>query len=98
MPIAVYLHPPGLTLDQFDEIDRRVREAVGDSRPKGNLHLSVFGEDGNLMIFDIWESQADFEAFGQVMMPILAELGLDPGRPDVMPVHRLFQEGSLRSE
>jgi hypothetical protein len=52
----------------------------------------VFGADGDLMIFDIWESQADFEAFGQVMVPILVELGLDPGKPEIMPVHRLFQE------
>jgi len=44
------------------------------------------------MIYDIWEFQADFAAFGQVMMPILAELGLDPGEPKVLPVHRLIQE------
>jgi hypothetical protein len=24
-------------------------------------------------------------------MPILAELGVDPGQPDVMPVHRMVQ-------
>jgi hypothetical protein len=97
MSIAVYFHPPGLTLEQFDEIDRRVHEAIGGGEPKGNLHLSVFGTDGDLMIYDIWESQADFEAFGQTMMAILAELGIDPGKPRVMPVHRLFQEATPRS-
>ena len=49
----------------------------------------MFGADGDLMIFDIWESQEDFEAFARVMGPILAELGVDPGEPRVMPVHRL---------
>jgi hypothetical protein len=91
MAIAVYFHPPGLTLKQFDEVDRRVREAVR-GEPKGNIHSSVFGTDGDLMLYDIWESQEDFEAFGKVLMPILGELGIDPGKPDVMPVHRLLQE------
>lgn len=43
------------------------------------------------MVFDIWESQADFEAFGPIMMPILTGLGIDPGEPDVMPVHNVLQ-------
>jgi heme-degrading monooxygenase HmoA len=92
MPIAVYLHPPNLTLEQFDQVDRRVQEAIGGGGPKGNIHHSVFGTDGQLMIYDIWESEADFEAFGKVLMPIVAEMGLDAGEPAVMPVHRL-QEG-----
>jgi hypothetical protein len=89
--IAVYFHPPKLTLAQFHEVDRRIHELVG-GEPNGNIHGSVFGTDGDLMIYDIWESQEDFEAFGKVLMPILEELGLEPGQPAVMPVHRLFQE------
>ena len=92
MAIAVYFHPPALTLAQFDEVDRRAHEAIGGGEPKGNIHSSVFGTDGNLMIYHIWETREDFEAFGKVLMPIIAELGLDPGQPEIMPVHRLFQE------
>jgi hypothetical protein len=91
MAIAVYFHPPNLTLEQFDEVDRRLRDQIG-GEPKGNIHNSVFGPEGQLMIYDIWESQEDFEAFGKVLMPILKELGLDAGEPAVMPVHRLFQD------
>jgi hypothetical protein len=40
-----------------------------------------------MMVFDIWESQADFDAFGQTLMPILQQLSVDPGQPDVMPIH-----------
>lgn len=43
------------------------------------------------MVYDIWDSPESFEAFGKVLVPILAELGVDPGRPDVMPVHKLDQ-------
>jgi hypothetical protein len=92
MPIAVYFHPPKLTLEQLDQVDRRIQQAMGGGEPKGNIHHSVFGTDGDLMIYDIWESEEDFAAFGKVLMPIVAELGLDAGQPAIMPVHMLFQE------
>ena len=28
-----------------------------------------------------------FEAFGQRLMPILAEVGIDPGTPEIFEVH-----------
>jgi hypothetical protein len=34
----------------------------------------------------------DFQAFGQTLMPILKELGVDPGQPDVQPVHNVILE------
>ena len=43
------------------------------------------------MVYDVWDSQEDFEALGQVLMPILGELGIDAGQPDVMPVHNVVQ-------
>jgi len=84
-------HPPGWNLEQFDLVDRRIHDAVG-GQPKGTLHSSGFGDDGNLMIDDIWESQEDFEAFGKVLTPVLGQLGIDAGAPDVMPLDRLSQK------
>jgi hypothetical protein len=46
------------------------------------------------MVYDVWDSPATFEAFGQTLMPILAEIGIDPGDPAVMPIHRLAQTQS----
>jgi hypothetical protein len=40
-----------------------------------------------MMVFDVWDSQAEFDAFGATLMPILQEIGVDPGQPDVMPIH-----------
>ena len=42
------------------------------------------------MVFDVWDSAAQFEAFGETLMPILAELGLDTGEPEIMPVHNII--------
>jgi hypothetical protein len=36
-----------------------------------------------------WESQQAFADYGPVLMPILRKVGIDPGTPDVMPIHNL---------
>jgi hypothetical protein len=90
MAIAIYFHPKGLTLEQFEEAHRRLA-AAGQEQPEGQIHHSCFGEDGNLMVYDIWESPEAFEAFGATLMPILAEVGVDVGEPQVMPLHRVDQ-------
>ena len=79
-----------MTLDTFEETHRRLGEA-GLEDAAGRLHHSCFGEDGDLMVYDIWESQEAFEAFGAGLMPILADLGIDAGEPSIMAVHRLDQ-------
>jgi len=88
--IAVYFHPKGMTLDQFNETHRRLADA-GAAEPEGRIHHSCFGDDGELMVYDIWESPETFHAFGQTMMPILAEVGVDAGEPSIMAVHRVDQ-------
>jgi hypothetical protein len=93
MAIAVYFHPKGMTVEKFAEIHRRL-DAAGEGANEHRIHHSCFGEDGDLMVYDIWDSPDSFEAFGAVLMPILAEIGLDPGRPDVMPVHKILQSST----
>ena len=43
------------------------------------------------MVYDIWDAPENFAAFGEVLMPILADVGVDPGEPAVMPVYRIDQ-------
>jgi hypothetical protein len=93
MAVAVYFHAQGLTVEKLNEIERRL-DAAGQAQPVGILHHSVFGEDGNLMVYDIWESSEAFDSFASVLVPIIREVGLDPGQPDVMPVHSMFQKAT----
>jgi hypothetical protein len=41
------------------------------------------------MVYEVWESQQAFEEYGPVLMPILHKAGIDPGTPDIMPIHNL---------
>jgi hypothetical protein len=41
-------------------------------------------------VFDIWESQEAFDAFGSTLLPIMSGLGVDPGAPMVARVHNVI--------
>jgi hypothetical protein len=88
MSIGVYFHPASLTTQQYDDAFARL-ERAGAGKPKGRLFHSCFGESGGLSVYEVWESQADFDAFGKTLMPILAETGIDAGTPDVVQMHNM---------
>jgi hypothetical protein len=90
MALAIYFHPDSMSTDKYDEVMRKL-DAAGAGSPKGRTHHSAFGPAEKLMVYDVWDSQEDFDAFGATLMPILAELGVDPGQPDVMPLHNAVQ-------
>jgi hypothetical protein len=90
MAIAVYFHPKDMTLSAFEEAHQRLSD-LGAANPPGRIHHSCFGVDGDLMVYDIWESPEAFQAFGETLMPLLAEVGIDPGEPSVLKLHRLEQ-------
>jgi hypothetical protein len=90
MPIAVYFHPEAMSTSQYNDVMSRL-DAAGHSAPSGRSHHSAFGPDDHLMVYDVWDSQEAFDAYRPTLMPILAEVGVDPGQPDVMPVHNIVQ-------
>lgn len=70
MAITVYFHPEKMDAKTYDETMSRL-QAAGQGAPKGRLHHSCFGSGDNLIVYDIWESQEAFDAFGATLMPIL---------------------------
>lgn len=78
-----------MTAAQYDRVIAKL-QAAGADTPPGRTDHSSFGEPNNLMVFDVWDSAAQFEAFGETLMPILAELGLDTGEPEIMSVHNII--------
>ena len=90
MAIAIYFNPASLNAAQYDEVIRRL-DAAGAGKPAGRLHHVSFGSGDKLQVFEIWESQQDFDKFGATLMPILQQIGLDPGQPVVEPVHSVIQ-------
>ena len=90
MSVLARFAPASLTTEQYDESIRRLQEA-GDFPPDGLDYHVCFGSDGNLRVSEIWDSPEQFEAFGQRLMPLLEEVGIDPGEPDILEVHNIIR-------
>jgi hypothetical protein len=88
MSIVVRFHPTGMTRQQYDEADGRLREA-GVWPPDGMDYHVCFGQDGDLRVSEIWDSQEKLEAFGERLMPILSEVGIQPGEPEIYEVQNV---------
>jgi len=88
--IAIYITTENMTEALHAEGRKRLQEA-GAAEDAMKLH-SVFGEEGKLQVFDIWESEEAFDAFLGYLVPILEELGIKlSAPPTIMPVVDLVQ-------
>ncbi len=65
----------------------------GPAAPVGGLYHVCFGSEDGLQVFDVFDPQENFDAFGQTLMPILGEVGASPGQPMIEPVHNLIPGG-----
>jgi hypothetical protein len=89
MAIGIYFAPAAMSAAQYDECIKLLKKA-GAGNPPGRSYHAAFGPKDKLMVFDVWTSQAAFDKFGKTLMPILQQLGLDPGQPAVMPMHKVM--------
>ena len=89
MAIGIYFSPAAMSAAKYDECIKLLRKA-GAGNPAGRSYHAAFGPKDKLMVFDVWTSQAAFDKFGKTLMPILQQLGIDPGQPAVMPVHKVI--------
>jgi hypothetical protein len=88
--VLIRFAPASLTAEQYDESVRRLEEG-GDFPPDGmELHV-CFGSGGNLRVSEVWDSQEQLEAFGERLMPVLAEVGIEPGEPEFFEVHNVVR-------
>jgi hypothetical protein len=90
MAIAIYFHPESISASQYGAAIERL-DAAGAGSPPGRLHHSCFGPPDHVMVYDVWDSEESFQKFGRTLMPLLDEMGLDPGQPQIMPLHNMIQ-------
>jgi hypothetical protein len=90
MAVGLYFKPQSFSRERYDETIERLQQA-GAGAPAGRTHHFAFvGPDGGIEVFDVWESQQAFEAFGETLVPIMTELGSDPGEPYVAEIHNVI--------
>ncbi len=89
MALGIYFAHEGFTPEKYSSAIKQL-EAAGAGKPKGRTYHCALESNGTIQVFDIWESQADFDAFGPTLMPILAELGVGLKEPMIATVHNVI--------
>ena len=90
MAISAHFRHRGFTPAKYDETISRL-DASGAGQPTGRLYHCALDADGEIEVFDVWESQETLDAFGSQFIPILTELGVELQPPTIWPVHNVIQ-------
>ena len=90
MALGIYFSPVSMTKQQYDTCIKKL-EAAGAGKPAGRLYHASFPEGDKIAVFDVWESQELFDRFGETLMPILKEIGVETPPPHIMPIHNVIK-------
>ena len=92
MSVVLVHQGPSLTQEKYEEVVRKVSdgksrmESPSDWPVEGLLvHAAGQGESG-FRVVDVWESEEACNRFGEILAPILQEVGID-SPPEVYPAH-----------
>jgi hypothetical protein len=90
--IVAVFQGPSLTQERYEESVSRLTggkaqlESPADW-PVGGLLAHIAGQaPGGFRVVDVWESEEAFGRFGETLMPILQEIGVE-GQPEIYPAH-----------
>ena len=87
MSILIRFPPSGVTKQQYESVRNALTES-GDWPAEGcQLHVS-FGDEEDIRVSEVWESQEQLDAFGEKLRPQLEEAGIElSGDPEIFEVH-----------
>ena len=89
MALGFYITGTGFTTEKYDTTLVQIEEA-GQGTPDGRRYHVALESGGEIQVFDIWESQAAFDAFGETLLPILTGAGIELNPPMVATVHNVI--------
>jgi hypothetical protein len=90
MALGIYFRHDGFTPEKYKSAIEQLA-AAGQGSPKGRSYHVALESEAGVHVFDIWESQEDFEAFGPVLIPILSSLGVGLQEPMVATVLNVIE-------
>ncbi len=82
--------PTHATTEQYDETMRQL-EKSGNWLPEGLEFHVAFKSGDKFVVSEIWDSREQFEAFGEHLMPILNDVGIEPGQPEILEIHNIVK-------
>jgi hypothetical protein len=80
-----------VTTEQYDETIRRL-EKSGDWPPEGLEYHVAFKSNDNFRVSEIWDSREQFDAFGERLMPVLKDVGIElSAKPEVLEIYNVIK-------
>jgi hypothetical protein len=85
-----FVGAPSMTAAKYDAAMPAI-EASGEWLPDGLVAHVAFETDGAFRVSEVWHSREQFEAFGQRLMPLLADAGIElAGPPEIVEAHNVL--------
>jgi hypothetical protein len=82
---------PSMGAETYDAVMPAI-EAAGAFPPDGLEFHVAFSSGGTFRVSEIWDSKEQFEAFGQRLMPILTDGGVElAGAPEIVEIHNIIK-------
>jgi hypothetical protein len=90
MATLIRYAPHSLRREQYDKVNE-ILQSQGDGDPPQELKMHVlFGEEGDLRVSEIWESEDAWRGFWDVLKSALDQAGVEMGEPQILEVHELW--------
>jgi hypothetical protein len=94
MAVAVQLDFPGATLEQYDQVIKKMGLKAGGQVPPGAISHWVAKTNDGIRVTDVWESKEQFERFSKEQIgPHTAEAGIAAPRITFFEVHNYLTKG-----
>ena len=89
--LARFTPASDVTSEQYEETLRRLKQ-VGEWPPAGLEYHVAFWSNGDFRVSEIWDSQEQMDKFGERLMPVLKEVGIElVDQPEVLKVHNIIK-------
>ncbi|MGC9381862.1 hypothetical protein [Streptomyces sp. MH13] len=92
MALLMEIEYPGVTAEQYDEVQDTAGTRSGRPAPGLLVHVAVVTADG-LRVVDVWESREALEAYLPVIVPATQAAGFPDASPRLSEIHNVVVPG-----
>jgi quinol monooxygenase YgiN len=85
VPVAVRICPTQMSRDEYKKVISDL-EAAGCGEPEGRVFHAAYGDD-QVHMFEVWESEEQFEAHRDRLFATLQGAGVDAGTVETHQLH-----------
>ena len=88
MAVAYRMEFPGATLDQYDQVIKKMGLTPGGPTPPGAIFHWAAATDDGVLVVDVWETEEVFNKFSEEQIqPFSQEAGLPAPKVTMHQVH-----------